>query len=399
MQEAPTGCHVHLANKNGPVAVVNLDVMGPSVWAVRGSDGSVNLVRWPEGMPVVQAARDGLMAIEPMVVEYVGGQDATAWTKPPGAARAVRTDTTCAPSPPGLAPDGRFLTHAAAEVQIVHGFPSGDAQATTVHVHTAPAEHRSVSRPLSVALDSVAADANDTADEPGAPGGSPAVVSLVRRQHGNGGAEASLETVDMGQRIVRSVPLQRGEGGGGGDGSGGEPQSDRYDVDEAYADDQAEVVDLCELGQATGKVATLQRNGLVRLWQLDNGSLGSELDAWKKMFGGKGFGQAEGQGEARLGSVDRITFRDKDGKSVPKTGLDRPKEGKHDEKNDPHVGGNTWAGGTGGSDTAGLGGRGGPHRLDKGHQVHQVPDAAKAEVSEEAQAMARAMAEEGLRKR
>ena len=49
-----------------------------------------------------------------------------------------------------------------------------------------------------------------------------------------------------------------------------------------------------------------------------------------------------------------------------------PKVGKIDPKNTPHVGGNTWAGGTGGRDTAGLGGRGGPYRLDAGHDVHQV---------------------------
>lgn len=49
-----------------------------------------------------------------------------------------------------------------------------------------------------------------------------------------------------------------------------------------------------------------------------------------------------------------------------------PKHGKEDPNNDPHVGGNTWAGGTGGRDTAGLGGKGGPYRLDKGHKVHQV---------------------------
>ena len=49
-----------------------------------------------------------------------------------------------------------------------------------------------------------------------------------------------------------------------------------------------------------------------------------------------------------------------------------PKVGKIDPKNVPHVGGNTWAGGTGGRDTAGLGGRGGPYRLDAGHDVHQV---------------------------
>lgn len=51
-----------------------------------------------------------------------------------------------------------------------------------------------------------------------------------------------------------------------------------------------------------------------------------------------------------------------------------PKHGKEDPKNEPHVGGNTWAGGTGGRDTAGLGGKGGPYRLDKGHKVHQVSD-------------------------
>ena len=43
--------------------------------------------------------------------------------------------------------------------------------------------------------------------------------------------------------------------------------------------------------------------------------------------------------------------------------------------NAPHVGVNTWAGGTGGRDTAGLGGKGGPYHLDAGHTVYQVSDA------------------------
>ena len=38
--------------------------------------------------------------------------------------------------------------------------------------------------------------------------------------------------------------------------------------------------------------------------------------------------------------------------------LSEPKHGKVDPDNKPHVGGNTWAGGTGGRDTAGLGGVG-----------------------------------------
>jgi hypothetical protein len=54
--------------------------------------------------------------------------------------------------------------------------------------------------------------------------------------------------------------------------------------------------------------------------------------------------------------------------------VSNPKHGKVDEKNEPHVGGNTWHGGTGGSDTAGLGGRGGPYRMDSGNPIHQLPD-------------------------
>jgi len=63
------------------------------------------------------------------------------------------------------------------------------------------------------------------------------------------------------------------------------------------------------------------------------------------------------------------------------------------------IGGNTWAGGTGGSDTAGLGGRGGPYRLDLGHPVHQISEEMKAEVSEESKRRAKEMAAEALDKK
>ena len=45
---------------------------------------------------------------------------------------------------------------------------------------------------------------------------------------------------------------------------------------------------------------------------------------------------------------DLMLMRDKVGD------LDSPKHGKMDPDNAPHVGGNTWAGGTGGRDTAGI---------------------------------------------
>ncbi|GAA5900077.1 hypothetical protein JCM6882_002608 [Rhodosporidiobolus microsporus] len=81
---------------------------------------------------------------------------------------------------------------------------------------------------------------------------------------------------------------------------------------------------------------------------------------------------------------------------VPKgnTSLSGPKFGKTDDKE--HSGGNTWAGGTGGRDTAGLGGRGGYMRLYKGGDIKQIPDALKADVPPEIAARAREMARKEL---
>lgn len=80
-------------------------------------------------------------------------------------------------------------------------------------------------------------------------------------------------------------------------------------------------------------------------------------------------------------TVERIS-----GKSVSS-----PKHGKEDPDNKPHVGGNTWAGGTGGRDTAGLGGKGGPYRLDKGHKVHQLSDEEKNDIPDHVKNAAREM--------
>lgn len=57
----------------------------------------------------------------------------------------------------------------------------------------------------------------------------------------------------------------------------------------------------------------------------------------------------------------KIEYISNEGASTPPP-LTSPKIGKWDDNNEAHVGGNQWQGGTGGSDTAGLGGRGGPVR-------------------------------------
>ncbi|KAF8624743.1 hypothetical protein AX17_007074 [Amanita inopinata Kibby_2008] len=80
-----------------------------------------------------------------------------------------------------------------------------------------------------------------------------------------------------------------------------------------------------------------------------------------------------------------------------KTDLSGPKEGEHDDKE--HSGGNRWAGGTGGRDTAGLGGRGGYKRLYKGGDIKQVSDELKSNVPEDIRDKAREMARQELKRR
>lgn len=53
----------------------------------------------------------------------------------------------------------------------------------------------------------------------------------------------------------------------------------------------------------------------------------------------------------------------------------------------------------GGRDTAGLGGKGGPYRLDAGHKVYQVSQAEKDAVPEEVRRAAREMAEKAFKDR
>ncbi|KAJ7768600.1 AAA domain-containing protein, partial [Mycena maculata] len=87
-----------------------------------------------------------------------------------------------------------------------------------------------------------------------------------------------------------------------------------------------------------------------------------------------------------------------DVKFEPKnTELGEPKEGEHDDKE--HHGGNKWAGGTGGRDTAGMGGRGGYKRLYKGGDIKQVSDELKEQVPDHVREKAREMARQELQRR
>ncbi|KAK2575217.1 hypothetical protein KPH14_002679 [Odynerus spinipes] len=124
-------------------------------------------------------------------------------------------------------------------------------------------------------------------------------------------------------------------------------------------------------------LVTVDVSGCVRLWETSLTNIEKSLGSWKKMLG-------TDDGDKIQITKERYSGQDVSG----------PKHGKIDEKNEPHVGGNTWAGGTGGRDTAGLGGKGGPYRLDAGHTVHQLSDEEKNAVPEHVKKAAREM---GLR--
>lgn len=128
-------------------------------------------------------------------------------------------------------------------------------------------------------------------------------------------------------------------------------------------------------------VVTVDAGGCVRLWETSLINIEKSLGEWRKMVG------ADGQ-RLQL-TKERYSGLDVSG----------PKHGKIDHNDEPHVGGNTWAGGTGGRDTAGLGGKGGPYRLDAGHTVHQLSDEEKNNVPEHIKKAAREMGLKAFKQR
>lgn len=176
----------------------------------------------------------------------------------------------------------------------------------------------------------------------------------------------ALEVVDPQERTVRKVTLLPAPSSPSGDNG----SSRRKEGGKAAA---VGVLGVEEMGaDGSGGVALLLSDGSVRLLEVEELALKRQLRDWRLNFPGVGREEVERSLREEAEERNRVMRREKGGASVPKTGMSRPKHGKEDAKNEPHVGGNTWAGGTGGSDTAGLGGRGGPYRLDKGHVVHQV---------------------------
>ncbi|KAL0271601.1 UNVERIFIED_CONTAM: hypothetical protein PYX00_008644 [Menopon gallinae] len=144
------------------------------------------------------------------------------------------------------------------------------------------------------------------------------------------------------------------------------------------SNDKRWYIDSFELGlfaaeRSDSGIVTVDRQGCLQFFEVGELQLKKSLDEWMKMVGSD---------REKL----QLTIERDSGKDVS-----MPKHGKVDPFNEPHIGGNTWAGGTGGRDTAGLGGKGGPYRLDSGHDVHQLSELEKSQVPEEVRAAAREM--------
>ncbi|XP_077256082.1 von Willebrand factor A domain-containing protein c12.2 isoform X4 [Temnothorax americanus] len=77
-------------------------------------------------------------------------------------------------------------------------------------------------------------------------------------------------------------------------------------------------------------LVTIDAGGCVRLWETSITNIEKSLGAWRKMIGAD---------EEKM----QITKERYSGQNVSE-----PKHGRVDKNNEPHVGGNTWAGGTGG---------------------------------------------------
>jgi len=178
------------------------------------------------------------------------------------------------------------------------------------------------------------------------------------QQQGPANVTAYLEVVDLLAQKLRYIPVP-------------EPaQMSTYAAwyKQTYPDQ------LLALAKTSNEgLVSVDNVGTLRLWETGVANLSRSMSEWKRMIGETS--------EDRDLSIQRNHVG----------GLDTPKHGQIDPKGAPHVGGNTWAGGTGGRDTAGLGGIGGPYRLDAGHDVHQVSDDLKEQVPEHIRKAAREM--------
>lgn len=183
--------------------------------------------------------------------------------------------------------------------------------------------------------------------------------------------DLKMEVIDLARNTIKIVKFQN-------------PQFERKRVMEL--NEVLSVEETCN-----GEAAVLQKDGTISIWQFEVEKINKELHFWRQLIGQ--------QNSTSLSLF--YEFSDPKQKihkkSPPKS--KGPKKGKMDEKNERHAGGNTWSGGSGGTDTEGLGGRGGAERKYGGHPVTQLSEKEKKEVSEQVLQTQKEMARKALKKK
>lgn len=127
---------------------------------------------------------------------------------------------------------------------------------------------------------------------------------------------------------------------------------------------ESQVVGTALLGDGAGENSNMTAvvcysNGVMRMFDTDELYLQKKLSDWRSLLGHNATKSESGSGGSVAAPSDQVQElleklkMHENLKSKPKTESSMPKHGKDDDKQ--HVGGNTWAGGSGGSDTAGMG--------------------------------------------
>lgn len=145
-------------------------------------------------------------------------------------------------------------------------------------------------------------------------------------------------------------------------------------------------LDLAEKTKRSALLEVLQRHGI------------ADSQAGVRVLDGVGHGDMDLKlDEGRDKSKDVVNTENPNGQRPPDMAPGGPKHGKWDGQE--HIGGNQFAGGSGGTGTAGLGGRWGPYRLDVGQKLVQVPEDQKQDLDEETKRKAQEMADAAYKKR
>ena len=350
-----------------PLSIAHLHVISGAAWLLQGTDGRLFHGQVRGGMAQREVvwtpmSQEQVASAEGMAVETCGQSDAA------GRVLGMQTPAYVLAYTDKALADIDFTTAGQGLVGV------GGGHSLQVHGHPRQAGDGSVScsRPLMlVGGEAIVSARHDPAAEKTEEGGDESEPGWY------------LEVVDVADQSVRKVPLQ----------PNAEPEDDVVRVERTTAAQEVPTM-VCMAAMPGGKLATLEHGSqdqrdvsFVSVWTLSREGTNKELKEWKEMMGIRAGGGAD----------DKIRLtRNWDNKreaSMPKHG--KAPDGKR------HAGGNTWAGGTGGADTAGLGGKGGPYRLDldDGNPIMQVSDEEKQNISAEARAAARKMAEEAYAKR